>query len=268
MTTGATTGATTAGADYNKVLSLSSRFKPSEIINFEQPIIGLNGNMLISYQWAYEWSFKENHEGELVNKRISDWTQAETSAETGRDIVHKFTIKRKDGVEVVVSSETVPVLLGYVNKEQYSSFLSMATAVKTLAKQRMKYAILKAQQQEYDNIRKELELSDKPEITLAEDKDLPFVHRLAKEKGDNSFQERYTYFKMGDKNTVSQFGANAQYPNEKTKEQLEDNWVQKELKKRGVKPPYGIYDLERRIERQEKRVKNLFNSEITLTNKE
>ena len=258
-----TTGATTA-ADYNKVLSLSSRFKPSEIINFEQPIIGLNGNMLISYQWAYEWSFIENHEGELVNKRISDWTQAETSAETGRDIVHKFTIKRKDGVEVVVSSETVPVLLGYINKEQYSSFLSMATAVKTLAKQRMKYAILKAQKQEYDNIRKELELSDKPEIVKASINDLGSAVRKFMEIRKEDFNKA-NYFKMGDIVRPQHRAGNL---NEDTREELTLEWIKCELKKRGVKPPYGIYDLERRIERQEKRVKNLFNSEITLTNKE
>ena len=36
------------------MFSAASRFKPKETIIFDPEIVGINGNKLISYTWAYE----------------------------------------------------------------------------------------------------------------------------------------------------------------------------------------------------------------------
>ena len=97
-----------------------------------------------------------NWEGELVGKRVSDWTQAEQSAETGRDIVHKFNVELPDGTIKIVSSESVPILLGFIDREQTKVFGNLATASKTLAKQEMKLALLEAQNKEFNEVKKSI----------------------------------------------------------------------------------------------------------------
>lgn len=243
-----------------KMYSASSRFKPYETIYFEKPIVGPNGNKLISYQWSYEWAMLPNFEGELKSKRVSDWTQAENSAETGRDIVHKFTVERKDGTIVVVSSETIPSLLGYMDAQQVKNFPSLVSSVKTLAKQRMQLAILKAKETEYNSSRQEIENGEKPKITIAKIDEMPFITKRMIEQGRLDPNE-FTYFKMG-KETYRQEG-NSKIPTKLTIEQLTYQWVSKELEKVNVVKPTGIYDLERRIERQEKKVEALSSSQIT-----
>ena len=248
----------------DKLISASSRFKPKELVVFDKPILGPNGNKLVSYQWAYEWTMLPNREGELVDKRVSDWTQAETSAETGRGLVHKFNIERKDGVLVTVSSETVPSLLGYVEPSQMKSFPSLVSSVKTLAKQRMQLSILKAQESEYNQIKSQLEKEKKPEITVAKLEDYPFVTKRMIENGRLNPND-FTYFKMGE-NIYKQDGSN-KTPNKETIEQLNDSWIKSEVQKRGGVKPKGLYDLERKIERQEKRVSQISGSKTTIEQK-
>lgn len=250
---------------FDKMISASSRFRPHELVVFNKPIIGENGNKLISYQWAYEWTMLPNREGELKDKRVSDWTQAENSAETGRDIVHKFTIERKDGTTVTVSSESVPSILGYVDAKEMKSLPSIVSSVKTLAKQRMQLAILKAQEAEYNKIKNEVDKLPKPSIIPAEISDLPIItQRIIKR--DPSFLDNVKYWKTDGETNIVYRQEDKNQADKNTKEQLLQSWVDAEISKRGGVKPKGIYDLERRIERQEKKVEQATNSSIKTEN--
>jgi 8-oxo-dGTP pyrophosphatase MutT (NUDIX family) len=252
---------------WDKVASSSSRFKPMETIFFEKPVIGLNGAELISYQWKYEWTMLPNHEGEFVSKRVSDWTQAESSADTGRDIVHSFTVKRKDGETVNVSSESVPVLLGYMDRKEMKDFPSLVTAVKTLAKQRMKLAILEAQKKEYDSLVDKYAKAPKPEV---KEIDEPISFIGVQESWKNG---HHKVFSMGDVwerqdnaydySTQSYRAINQ--PSRQTIESLTHKWIQERVKEDGGKNPQGLYDLKRRVERQERKVEEITGSKIDVT---
>jgi hypothetical protein len=253
--------ATLSESTFDDVVKNSSRFRPHETVIFIKPIVGINGNKLISYQWAYEWTMKHNYEGELVNKRVSDWTQAEASADTGKDIVHKFTIEKEDGTYLTVSSESVPILLGYTDRAEMKKLPSIVSSVKTLAKQRMLLAILKAQEEEYNVIKKEVETLKKPKIEIAKLEDLPKLIQFRINKNDGSFDD-VTYWKMG---TViyKQYDKN-KIPDYTTTEQLNWDWESEEIKNRGGKAPKGIYELERKIERQERKVEDATGSRIKI----
>lgn len=247
---------------FDKAISASSRFRPYETIVFDKPIIGLNGNKLISYQWAYEWTMQHSSKsGELVSKRVSNWDQAESSAETGRDIVHKFTVEKKDGTIVTVSSETIPSLLGYVNEKQMKSFPSLVSAVKTLAKQKMKLAILEEQEKEYLSIKNEVNKKPKPNILLAEISDLPAIpQKLA--RTHEGFLDNVQYFKTeGETMVVYRQDYKSNTPDGTTKNQLYWEWESKEIEKLGGIKPTGLYDMRRSVERQEKKVNKIVDAE-------
>jgi hypothetical protein len=249
--------------DFGKVISASSRFRPAEMVVFEKPIVGKNGNKLISYQWAYEWTMQPSgKDTELKSKRVSDWTQAESSAETGRDIVHKFTVERTDGTIVTVSSETIPSLLGYVDAKEMKNLPSVVSSVKTLAKQRMQLAILKAQESEYNAIKKEVNGLPKPKIVPAEIVDLPKITQSIVSR-DSTFLNKVKYWKTeGETKVIYRQEDNSNVPDNTTKEQLLGLWESAEIEKRGGKKPQGLYDLERRIERQEKKVEQATGSKL------
>lgn len=252
---------------FGKALSASSRFKPKELVVFDTPIVGPNGNKLVAYQWAYEWTMKENKEGELVDKRISDWTQAESSAETGRDVVHKFTVQKTDGSTVTVSSETIPSLLGYVDAKQMKGLPSVVSAVKTLAKQRMQLAIMEAQEAEYKDLEEKFEKADKPEVKEVAD---PAAERF----GINKEGELTTYG-MGDVSVRQDNRYNRDTKkfdkvplSKETVKELERRWVLKRIEEAGGKYPSNITDLRNRVKRQERRVEEATNSKITIKEQE
>lgn len=237
-------------ADVSKVISSSSRFRPSETIFFDPPLYGLNGNQLVSYTWSYEWTEDWNKiKGEPVAKRVSDWTQAELSAETGRNIVHKYTILKKDGTSVTVSSDSVPILLGYYEKAQTKQFGDLATASKTLAKQKLQLSILEAQNKEFQDAKNEIISKGYPEVV---------------NMGEGKLGIRYT---MGDSG-VWDFNAKVSDPIDKERlEALQDGYVRSELSKMGIdtyRSTLGskIYDLKNRIMRQERKVENILKSKM------
>lgn len=249
---------------FDKVISSSSRFKPSETIYFNPPLIGKNGAKLVSYTWSYEWTMLPNWEGELVGKRISDWTQAEISADTGRDIVHKFGVEMPDGSFKSVSSESVLVLLGYVDRKELKSFPNLVTAAKTLAKQQMKLSILEAQEKEYNELRKRFENAKKPEIV--KDDNPEFKLRPLRESWEKG---EFNIFRMGDV-SVRQYNSynyssgtyNRNTPLSRTdKESLERDWVRARISENGGKYPQGIYDLRNRVERQKRKVNEILKSQ-------
>jgi hypothetical protein len=253
-------------ASWDKLAVASSRFRPVETIVFDPPLIGENGTKLVSYTWAYEMTMQPNWEGELVGKRVSNWEQADISAETGRGIVHKYTVELPDGSIRNVSSESVPILLGYVNRTQAKVFGNLATASKTLAKQQMKLAILEAQKKEYDELYSKFEKAPKPEITLAEFKDLPFITKKVIERESESGKiPSFTYFKMGD--VIYSQDNNYNYnegkytpsirPDNRTIEQLTLMWISERVKEAGGVNPRELYDLKNRVARQKRKVEQM-----------
>jgi len=259
-------------SDFSKVASASSRFRPVETIVFNPPLVGTNGAKLISYTWKYEMTMQPNWEGELVGKRISDWSQAENSADTGRDIVHVYNVQMPDGTIKSVSSESVPILLGFVNREQAKVFGSLATASKTLAKNQMKLAIMEAQAKEYEDLLKKFEKEPKPPIEIASRSELPYISgkifdREIAEKGYSNM----IFYKMGDAIVSTDniyIKSKEEYekfiklpPSRYIVEQLTSNWISNQLSKAGAKTPYGLYDLRNRVERQKRRVENMLKGE-------
>lgn len=251
----------------DKVAAATTRSRPSEMISFDKPIIGKNGAQLLSYEWAYEWDMRLDREGELTAYRKSNWDQSESNAATGRDIVHKFTVKRPDGTIVRVSSETVPIELGYLDAKQMKNFPAIATAVKTLAKQKMELGILEDQKRQYDEAYQKYSETPKPEIKVIED---PW-DKEGQSKG------KHNMFQMGDV-TERQYNTPATWeeekagkwtqrnkPTPKTVKELTDKWIKKRLKEQGIESPSGIYDLQQRIKRQERKVAEATKSEVSTT---
>jgi rubrerythrin len=229
--------------DFGKVVSASSRFRPMETIVFDPPLVGLNGAKLISYTWSFQWetSFSKL-EGEAISKRTSDWTQAEISAETGRDIVHKYTIQMPNGDLKVVSSDSVPILLGYTDRAQKSSFPNLSNAAKTLAKQKLQLSIIEAKAKEKADAIAEIVAKGIPEVRV-------------EEGGFRGYK-----FIIGDSVCLGDD------PNDK--ERLEcpkDGYIKNRLKEMGIDvyKDYNTYDLKNRIERQERKIKDILNGKTT-----
>lgn len=229
--------------DFGKVVSASSRFRPMETIVFDPPLVGLNGAKLISYTWSFQWetSFSKL-EGEAISKRTSDWTQAEISAETGRDIVHKYTIQMPNGDLKVVSSDSVPILLGYTDRAQKSSFPNLSNAAKTLAKQKLQLSILEAKAKEKADAIAEIVAKGIPEVRVE----------------DGGFR--------GYKFIIGDSVCYGDDPNDK--ERLEcpkDGYIRKRLIEMGIDAydNYNTYQLKNRIERQERKIKDILNGKTT-----
>ena len=232
-------------ADGGGVKATTSRFRPSETITFDPPLVGENGNKLVSYTWAYEYTMLPNYEGELVGKRVSDWTQADESAETGRGIVHKYGIEFPDGTTKVVSSESVPILLGFQDTAQAKVFGSLAMASKTLAKQEMKLAILEAQQKEFNEAKKSIIDKGFP---------APEVREV-----ESSFAKMRLF--VGDGSCV--IDDDGKYDKERL-ECAQGNYVKNRLTELGFdvygsNKSYQIGELKKLVERQKRKIEQMIN---------
>lgn len=75
------------------------------LLTFEKPIETPLGRV-VSYEWQSELVEDVDKEGEAVLKRVSDWDKAVANAETGRAIVHHFTVVQPDGSQKTVSLES------------------------------------------------------------------------------------------------------------------------------------------------------------------
>jgi hypothetical protein len=241
--------------EVGRMVSASSRFRPAQRVDFEKPVIGPNGNKLISYQWAYEWTEQPNREGEIKPKRISNWDQAESSASTGRDIVHQFTIEKPNGETITVSSESVPFELGYAEKSQMKDLPSLVSAVKTLAKNKMKLAILEAQLKEYNDLKAKYEKII-PEIKEIKEPTNFGPVQEAYEKGEHKvFAIEDVWVRQYNKyNERTRSYEPINNPDKFTTLSVKEDWVNKRVKEDGGKFPRDIFDVKRRTERQEKKI--------------
>jgi tRNA nucleotidyltransferase (CCA-adding enzyme) len=249
--------------DSSIMFAKSSRIKPKDIIFFDPVITGKNGNKLISYEWSYKWGLGHNEEEGDYDKRISDWGNAEMSGDTGRDVVHKFSVLRTDGVTMVVSSESVPVLLGYIDRKDISNFTTLATAVKTLAKQEMLLSVLEAQEKHYSELQEKFTKAQKPEIIEIDEPDSVWFH--------DAKENQYTYYSIGDVWTRqdNEYDRDTQkyiklgYATKETQQYLTSEWISNRIKENGGKWPNELYDLRRRIERQKRKIQELLKKEQT-----
>lgn len=227
--------------DFGKIVSASSRFKPMETVVFNPPLVGLNGAKLTSYTWSYTYDLGyDKREGETYEKRVSDWTQADISADTGRGIVHKYTIEMPNGEVKSVSSDSVPILLGYTDRKQSKTFPNLATASKTLAKQKLQLAILEAKSKEREDAKKAIIAEGFPPIVV----------------------EEGTTFGL----KLSMDGASCYADNPNDEERIEcvkDAYIRKRLIDMGIDyyAYYNIYDLKNRIARQERKIQEILKSQ-------
>jgi len=251
------------GVSFDKVISASSRFRPTETVVFDPPLEGKNGAKLISYTWSYEWTMKPNYEGELVSKRVSDWTQAEISAETGRDIVHQYTILMPSGEYKTVSSDSVPVLLGYLDKKELKSFPNLVTASKTLAKQQMQLAILESQKKEYDDLYAKFEKAEKPEIKeVGEDSKFSAIIESYKKGAYSNYAMGDVTYRQDNDYVYGTESYKKRPISRTTIEQLTWAWISKRVEENGGVNPRGLYDLKNRVARQKRKVENILNSKM------
>jgi ribosomal protein S18 acetylase RimI-like enzyme len=233
-------------SDFSKVISKSSRFRPRETIVFDPPLVGLNGNKLISYTWSYEWTEDwSTVKGEPVSKRVSDWTQAELSADTGRQIVHQYGIQMADGTYKTVSSESVPVVLGYIDRKQSGTLPNLVTASKTLAKQKMQLAILEAKKKEKEEAIKEIKSQPFPPITI-----------------DRERTALGTRFVMGNASVWQNDGS--EVINQERKETLTNGYINRRLEEMGISAydMFNTYELKNRIARQERKIQSILENKM------
>ena len=99
------------GSSNRKTAELS-RTRAAEPVMFDRPFEGNGGTKLIGYDWKNREEHYVDARGEDRVRRVSDWGQADTNSETGRDIVHHFIVEDADGKQHVVSAETAADMLG------------------------------------------------------------------------------------------------------------------------------------------------------------
>lgn len=235
-------------ASEDRVAVSASRFRPKEQVEFSPALEGPSGAKLVSYQWQYRPEEYVDKRGEDRIRRVSDWERAAASAETGRDLVHHFTVRLPDGQERLVSAETVPQLLGYADKTQSGKLPTLVSATKTLAKLRMAKALHEAHLAENDRIEKEVKKLPFPEVSSE-----PAILTVGANKG----QHYGTSWKMGDAWVLQRLTDGP--PDRMTmerRETLEYGWRKNREKDMGWKHPMqSSRDLERRIKRQEAKIK-------------
>lgn len=90
----------------------AKRGKPKNMVVFDKPIDGKDGNKILSYDWSWTGGFKFDHNEGEIEARVSDWENAVENPETGRKIVHKFNVATPTGETKTVSLETAQKLLG------------------------------------------------------------------------------------------------------------------------------------------------------------
>jgi hypothetical protein len=219
----------------------------------------LNDNELIGYEWSWKEGEKfSKHDGGLVATRISDWEKAEMSAETGRDLVHKFIVK-VGSTERTVSSESVLHLLGYVDKSQPTRIPSLISAVKTLAKLQMNYKFQLGLHNAIGDIKKST-IANLPKYK---------IHSLEFRDSDNSvsaFTVSYDGINIQmynfDRNIkqVSDFDKKSNLGStvyERINNDIIDSKLKQELGKDYEKRRESLKDIETKIAKQESKIKQI-----------
>ncbi|MEY4243547.1 MAG: hypothetical protein RLZZ245_1132, partial [Verrucomicrobiota bacterium] len=92
------------------------RTRPKTLIEFAKPYRGPSGASLVAYEWKHELKETIDKRGEDSAVRVSNWNEAATNWQTGREIVHQFHVTSRNGETRVTSLETALKLLGYTSE--------------------------------------------------------------------------------------------------------------------------------------------------------
>ncbi|MEY3895197.1 MAG: hypothetical protein RLZZ214_716, partial [Verrucomicrobiota bacterium] len=92
------------------------RFRPKTLVEFAKPYRGPSGAELQAYEWKHTLQETVDKRGEDAAVRVSNWEDAATNMQTGREIVHQFHVTTKDGKAYVVSLESALKILGYTSE--------------------------------------------------------------------------------------------------------------------------------------------------------
>ena len=120
------------------VAEVLTRGKPRESIVFKKPVPTPLGDV-IGYSWSSQLVEDVDKMGEPVLRRISNWEEAANNAETGRDIVHRFLIKKPDGTTSEVSLEST---FGKMTDSDKKTVKAVVSAAKKLPFMRAELAEL------------------------------------------------------------------------------------------------------------------------------
>ena len=78
-----------------------------------KPIVGPTGAKIVGYRWKSKLGEKYSaREGGMVEARVSDWDNRETSQGTGRDIVHTFYVQHPNGRTSIEGIRSAQNILG------------------------------------------------------------------------------------------------------------------------------------------------------------
>ena len=230
--------------------SAASRFRPRERVVFDKPLVGPSGAKLVAYEWKWQPEEYVDKYGEGRIHRVSNWEDAESSGDTGRNIVHHFDVETPDGQVKTVSAESVPKLLGYDVADKSTKLPSLVSASKTMARLQMKLQTVQAQ------IKQNKEIAAKvKELPLPPVKSEPAVYGFGVQKG----QEYGTHYIMGDYGSITRKGDYVQ--EDERRRILEDGWRWYRAKEMGAKSDYDMAyrekDLTKRITRQAAKIKDI-----------
>ena len=123
-----------------------SRGKPRESIAFKKPVITPLGEV-VGYSWSSQLVEDVDKAGEPILRRVSNWEEAANNAETGRDIVHRFLIRKPDGSASEVSLEST---FGKMTASDKQTIKSVISAAKRLPFMRAELAELQDLQKRSD----------------------------------------------------------------------------------------------------------------------
>jgi chaperonin cofactor prefoldin len=229
---------------------ITNRFRPSDAITFDNPPTGPTGVQMLGYQWQYRFEDDVDARGEDITRRVSDWDKADVNIETGRDIVHQFIVRMKDGNERVVSLESALELMGYIEPQSGKPIRSLASTVKTIARHKMALQQLKAEQRAYRNALQSVDMTAMPS-PVREETDA--IGRDAKARGD-----KVVWWTAGDARVRDP--KQSQSISRERLGALQDAWKQKRLTERGWSVGAGevlasrIDTIEAQLRRAEKRL--------------
>jgi GNAT superfamily N-acetyltransferase len=235
----------------------AKRSRPVSGVVFDKPIKGPSGAELLGYEWSWKMEEQNDREGELVERRVSDWDESLTNEDTGREIVHKFSVRSGGAIETV-SLETALKQLGYLDATSSKPLRNIASSLKTLATRKMQLARAESELAPLmliDNAVNALPLPvDKINIVLRD----PWSDQ-AKARG-----ERRIVWEMDGVDVAGgTLEASANPPNtipSERKQTLEWLWRDAEKARRGLKPyaltkiKNEIHDHKRWIERLERKL--------------
>ena len=227
-----------AGKDAEKAgPAQARRTNPTQTIEFKNPIVGPSGEKLVSYTWQWKPFEYVDKTGEERTGKLSDWDKSAGNVDTGREVVHQFTVENKDGETRIVSAESAIAALGYADKASDGSVKSAISAAKTLARNKMQLAELESALSAFMADQTDVNRLALPEVT----------------RGDGG------WWSMGDSKVrqTSQLFPNSK-PDELLPERmkvLEDGWRSNRLAERGWNLATentlkeGIYDTKAQIKR-------------------